>query len=49
MDMSFERGLVADAMLRAGFVSTQSQIINDAELEAHGPVDMIIGRKARGE
>jgi hypothetical protein len=49
MDMSFERGLIADAMLRAGFVSTQSQIINEAELKAHGPVDMIIGRKANGK
>lgn len=45
MDMSFERGLIANAMLRAGFVSTQSQILNDAGQEAHGPMDIIVGRK----
>lgn len=48
-DMSFERGVIADAMLRVGFVSTQSQIVNDDEVEAHGPVDIIIGRKSKGE
>ena len=49
MDMSFERGVVADAMLRAGFVSTQSQMMTDVDVEAHGPVDMIIGRKGQRE
>lgn len=48
-DMSFERGVIADAMLSAGFISTQSQIVNDAEVEAHGPVDIILGRKTKGE
>lgn len=45
MDMSFERGVIADAMLHAGFVSTQSQMLTHVELEAHGSVDMIVGRK----
>ena len=44
-DMSFERGVIADAMLRAGFVSTQSQMFDDFDLAAHGPVDVILGRK----
>ena len=45
MDISFEQGEIANAMLRAGFVSTQSQTLNDIETEAHGPVDLTIGRK----
>ncbi len=44
-DMSFERGVIADAMLRAGFVSAQSQMFDDFDLAAHGPVDVIVGRK----
>lgn len=46
MDMAFTRGEIADAMLRAGFVSTQSEIV-DIKLEPHGPIDIIIGRKGR--
>ena len=46
MDMSFERGQIPDAMLRAGFVSTQSRLVDESPLDAHGPVDMIVGRKA---
>lgn len=45
-DMAFERGTVARAMLRAGFASTESRMLDDIEMEAHGPVDMIVGRKA---
>lgn len=47
MDMSFTRGEIPDAMLRAGFVSTQSQMVDDTKLEAHGPIDIIVGRKER--
>lgn len=47
MDMSFVRGEIPDAMLRAGFVSTQSQMVDDIKLEAHGPIDIIVGRKGR--
>ena len=43
--MSFERGTIANAMQEAGFVSTQSQLLDDIEIEAHGPVDLIVGRK----
>lgn len=46
-DMSFETGQIARAMLEAGFVSTEQKTINDIELEAHGPVEMTIGRKGR--
>jgi hypothetical protein len=46
MDMSMERGFIAEAMLRAGFVSTQSQMVDDLDHAAHGPIDIIIGRKA---
>jgi 2-polyprenyl-3-methyl-5-hydroxy-6-metoxy-1,4-benzoquinol methylase len=46
MDMSFTRGEIADAMLRAGFVSTQSEMV-DIKLEPYGPIDIIIGRKGR--
>jgi predicted O-methyltransferase YrrM len=44
-DMALERGEIADAMLRAGFVSTQSQMFEDFDLAAHGPIDITIGRK----
>lgn len=46
-DMSFETGQIAHAMLEAGFVSTEMKTITDIELEAHGPVEMTIGRKGR--
>jgi len=45
-DLSFERGVIADAMIRAGFVSTQTQEINNPAFEDFGATDMIIGRKA---
>lgn len=45
-DMSFERGRIADAMLQAGFVTTQSRMLDDIDIEAHGPVELTIGRKA---
>ena len=47
MDMSFTRGEIADAMLRAGFVSTQSEMVDDVQLDPQGPIDIIIGRKGR--
>ncbi len=31
----------------AGFVSTEMRTLADLELEAHGPVEMTIGRKER--
>lgn len=46
-DMSFETGQVARAMLEAGFVSTEQKTLTDIELEAHGPVELTIGRKGR--
>ncbi|MBN2317318.1 MAG: hypothetical protein JXM79_25570 [Sedimentisphaerales bacterium] len=45
MDMSLERGVIADAMLRAGFVFTQSWTLEDIEIEAHGPIVLTVGRK----
>jgi SAM-dependent methyltransferase len=48
MDMSFGRGTIANAMWAAGFVSTQSDMLADIELEAHGPMEMTIGRKSHG-
>ncbi len=45
-DMSFETGQIARAMMEAGFVSTEQKTITDIELEAHGPVEMTVGRKA---
>ncbi len=46
-DMSFETGQIARAMREAGFVSTEQKTLTDIELEAHGPVEMTIGRKGR--
>lgn len=47
MDMSFDRGFLADAMIKAGFISTQSSMVTDATIAAHGPMDMIVARKGR--
>ena len=44
-DMSFETGQIARAMREAGFISTEQKMLTDIELEAHGPVEMTIGRK----
>ena len=44
-DMSFGTGQIARKMLEAGFVSTEQKTLTDIELEAHGPVEMTIGRK----
>lgn len=49
MDISLERGVLADAMLQTGFISTQSYYLPTTELEAHGPVDMVVGRKSKGK
>lgn len=48
MDMSFSRGEIDRAMIGAGFVSTQSRILESAVESAHGPVDMIVARKTAG-
>ena len=45
-DMGFERGAISAAMLKAGFVSTESRTLTDIEMEAHGPMEMVIGRKS---
>ena len=45
MDMSFDQGEIAAAMVRAGFVSTHTQTFDDPETAAHGPLDQTIGRK----
>ena len=47
-DMSFETGQISRAMLDAGFVSIERRTLTDIELEAHGPVEMTIGRKEMG-
>lgn len=44
-DISFKTGQIARAMLEAGFASTEQKTLTDNELEAHGPMEMIIGRK----
>ena len=44
-DMSFQSGVIARAMLDSGFISTQCQTLTDIQIEAHGPVEMTIGRK----
>ena len=46
-DMSLETGQIARAMLEAGFVSTEQKILTDIEMEAHGPIEMTIGRKRK--
>ncbi len=45
-DLAFERGVIADAMIRAGFVSTQTQALDDPAFESFGTIDMIVGRKS---
>lgn len=45
--MSFERGKIADAMLQAGFVTTQNRMLEDVDIETHGPVELTVGRKAQ--
>jgi SAM-dependent methyltransferase len=49
MDMSFQSGQIARAMHTAGFVSTERQTLTDMDLEAHGPVEMTVGRKRIGQ
>lgn len=46
-DISFVTGKIAEAMLNAGFVSTEQRTLTEIELEAHGPVELTIGRKRR--
>ena len=45
-DMSFETGIIARAMRDAGFVSTEQRTLTNIDLEAHGPVEVIIARKS---
>jgi hypothetical protein len=47
MDMAFEEGMIARAMLAGGFVSTQRETLPPVALEAHWPMEMIIGRKSK--
>jgi hypothetical protein len=44
-DMSIYTGQVAHAMLEAGFGSTETRTLADLDLEAHGPMEVTIGRK----
>lgn len=46
MDMSFEKGYISKLMLKTGFRSTERLTITNAKLDAHGPIEMTIGRKA---
>jgi ubiquinone/menaquinone biosynthesis C-methylase UbiE len=46
-DMSFKTGQIARAMRDVGFVSTEQKTLTDIDLEAHGPVEMTIGRKGQ--
>ena len=46
-DMSFRTGEIARAILASGFVSTEQKTLTDCDLEAHSPIEMTIGRKAR--
>ena len=46
-DMSFETGQIARSMLNAGFISTEQKILGNIELEAHGPVEVTVGRKVK--
>lgn len=45
-DLSLEQGCIADAMLQTGFVTTQSCMLDDLDIEAYGTVEMTVGRKA---
>lgn len=45
MSMEFTKGEIAQAMLDVGFVSTARNSINSIPLEAHGPIEITIGRK----
>lgn len=42
---TFEQDVIAQAMLRAGFVSVHSRIVDSVESEAFGPIAMDIARK----
>ncbi len=44
-DLSFIKGEIAEAMLAAGFRSTCRFPLTDIPLEAHGPIEISIGRK----
>ena len=46
MDLAFEQGVISDAMIRAGFVSTQSQMLDEPTLEAFGAIEVTVARKA---
>ncbi len=45
MSMEFEAGMVAEVMRQNGFVSTARQFLGNIPLEAHGPIEVTIGRK----
>jgi len=45
-DLSFGVGVIDDAMLKAGFVSTQSFV--ESRMTGHGPTVVTVGRKKKG-
>lgn len=47
MDMAFESGQIAKAMLDAGFVSTELRPLDELKIQPHGPMEMTIGRKGK--
>jgi ubiquinone/menaquinone biosynthesis C-methylase UbiE/predicted transcriptional regulator len=46
MDLSFEKGDIASAMIKAGFQSTQSEWMDDVGIDVRGETELIIARKA---
>ncbi len=44
-DLSLKSGKIAEAMHKAGFISTEMRTLYDSEVKAHGPVEMTFGRK----
>jgi 2-polyprenyl-3-methyl-5-hydroxy-6-metoxy-1,4-benzoquinol methylase len=46
MDLSFEKGDLTNAMIGAGFQSTQSEPMNDIGIDVRGETELIVARKA---
>ena len=44
-DLTFERGEIADSMIRTGFVSTQTQAVDHPAAADFAAIDMVVGRK----
>jgi predicted O-methyltransferase YrrM len=49
MDLSFEMGDIPNAMITAGFQSTQSEPMEDIGIDVRGATELIIARKRTGE